>query len=243
MLAAFGENSWRWVTQFAAHAKGDVVLLSSHYYAMGPAGAPGIDAQKLLSDDLRLAREMPILVAAGKTAGVSYRMTEGNSCYHGGQPGVSDAFASALWAADYSLRVAQAGYGGVNLHGGGEGYYAPITGEPNTTKLRPQYYGMLLAQRFSGATFVGASLGGDARDVTAYAARIDDTLLVAAVNKSGSPVQVRLRGSAARQTECWTLTAPSLDAKDGVEFAQARTDQRLVPAYSAMLWKLSLTRA
>ena len=37
--------------------------------------------------------------------------------------------------------------------------------------------------------------------------------------------------------------APSLDAKDGVEFAQAGTDQRLVPAYSAMLWKLSLTRA
>jgi len=125
----------------------------------------------------------------------------------------------------------------VNLHGGGEGYYAPITGEPNATKLRPQYYGMLLAQRFAGATFVGASLGGDARDVTAYAARIDDTLLVAAVNKSGNPVQVRLRGSAARPTECWTLTAPSLDAKDGVEFVQASTEQRLVPAYSAMLWR------
>ena len=100
-----------WVTQFAARAKGDVVLVSSHYYAMGPAGAPGIDAQKLLSDDSRLGREIPILVAAGKTAGVAFRMTEGNSCYHGGQPGVSDAFASALWAADYSLRVARAGYG------------------------------------------------------------------------------------------------------------------------------------
>jgi hypothetical protein len=33
---------------------------------MGPASAPGIDAQKLLSDDPRLAREMPVLVAAGK---------------------------------------------------------------------------------------------------------------------------------------------------------------------------------
>ena len=39
----------------------------------------------------------------------------------------------------------------MNLHGGGEGYYAPITGEPNATKLRPEYYGMLLAQRFAGA--------------------------------------------------------------------------------------------
>ena len=48
-----------WVTQFAERAKGDVVLVSSHYYAMGPAGAPGIDARKLLSNDPRLAREMP----------------------------------------------------------------------------------------------------------------------------------------------------------------------------------------
>ncbi len=178
-----------WVTQFAERAKGDAVLVSSHYYAMGPAGAPGINAQKLLSNDPRLAREMPILVAAGKTVGVPYRMTEGNSCYHGGQPGVSDAFASALWAADYLLRVAQAGYAGVNLHGGGEGYYAPITGEPNATKLQPEYYGMLLAQRFAGATFVGLSVAGDASDVNAYAARAEDALLVAAVNKSSNPVR------------------------------------------------------
>jgi hypothetical protein len=67
---------------------------------MGPAGAPGIDVQKLLNNDVRLSREMPLLVAAGKAASVLHRMTEGNSCYHGGQPGVSDAFASALWAAD-----------------------------------------------------------------------------------------------------------------------------------------------
>jgi hypothetical protein len=33
--------------------------------------------------------------------------------------------------------------------------------------------------------------------VTAYAARMEDTLLVAAVNKSCNPVLVRLRGSAA----------------------------------------------
>jgi hypothetical protein len=96
-----------------------------------------------------------------------------------------------------SAQLAQAGYGGVNLHGGGEGYYAPITGEPNATKLRPQYYGMRLAQRFAGVTFVGVSLAGDARDVTAYAARMEDTLLVAAVDKSCNPVLVRLRGSAA----------------------------------------------
>jgi hypothetical protein len=229
-----------WVTQFAHRAKGDVVLVSSHYYAMGPAGAPGIDAQKLLNNDARLAREMPVLVAAGKAAGVPYRMTEGNSCYHGGQPGVSDAFASALWAADYLLRVAEAGYAGVNLHSGGEGYYAPIVGDPNATKLRPEYSGMLLAQKFAGATFAPVSLAGDARDVNVYAARANDVLLMAIVNKSGDPVQARLHGGMARATECWKLTAPSLDAKDGVAFARAKTEERLIPAYAAVLWKFVL---
>jgi hypothetical protein len=69
-----------------------------------------------------------------------------------------------------------------------------------------------------------------------------DAMLVALVNKSGSPVQVKLRGSAARASECWTLTASSIDAKDGVEFAQASRDERLVPAYSAVLRKLPLMR-
>jgi hypothetical protein len=44
----------------------------------------------------------------------------------------------------------------------------------------------------------------------------------------------------ARVTECWMLTAPSLDAKDGVQFAQANMDDRLIPAYSAVLWKFLL---
>ena len=45
-------------------------------------------------------------------------MTEGNTCYRGGKPGVSDVFGAALWSADYSLLVASNNYSGVNLHGG-----------------------------------------------------------------------------------------------------------------------------
>jgi hypothetical protein len=71
--------------------------------------------------------------------------------------------------------------------------------------------------------------------VNGYAARVEDALMVAAVNKSANPVQVRLRSGMARATECWPLTAPSLDAKDGVQFAQSDDmDERLVPAYSAV---------
>ncbi len=155
-----------------------------------------------------------------KTAGVPYRMTEGNTCYHGGQPGVSDAFASALWAADYSLRVAQAGFAGVNLHGGGEGYYAPITGEPNATKLRPEYYGMQLAQQFAGARFVSASVA-NAHDVNAYAARRKRRSAGGRRQQIEQSRAGEVRAGAAKATECWKLTAPSLDAKEGVQFARA----------------------
>lgn len=110
-------------------------------------------------------------------------------------------------------------------------------------RMRPQYYGMRLAQRFAGATFVSVALAGNACEVTAYAARMENAMLVALVNKSGSPVQVKLRGSAARASECWMLTASSIDAKDGVRFAQTSMDERVVPAYAAALWKLPLMRA
>jgi hypothetical protein len=56
--------------------------------------------------------------AAAAKMGVPVRMSEGNTCYRGGKPGVSDVFAAALWAADYALLLASNRYSGVNLHGG-----------------------------------------------------------------------------------------------------------------------------
>jgi hypothetical protein len=50
--------------------------------------------------------------------GARVRMAEGNTCYRGGKPGVSDVFAAALWSADYALLLASNNYSGVNLHGG-----------------------------------------------------------------------------------------------------------------------------
>ena len=59
-----------------------------------------------------------IATAAARKIGARVRMTEGNTCYRGGKPGVSDVFAAALWSADYSLLLASNDYLGVNLHGG-----------------------------------------------------------------------------------------------------------------------------
>jgi hypothetical protein len=59
-----------------------------------------------------------LATAAAQKMGARVRMTEGNTCYRGGKPGLSDVFAAALWSADYSLLLARNNYTGVNLHGG-----------------------------------------------------------------------------------------------------------------------------
>lgn len=59
-----------------------------------------------------------ITTAAASKIGARVRMTEGNTCYRGGKPGISEVFAAALWSADYSLLLASNDYSGVNLHGG-----------------------------------------------------------------------------------------------------------------------------
>ncbi|HET7840174.1 MAG TPA: hypothetical protein VFM21_01140, partial [Terriglobia bacterium] len=205
-----------WVRQFAERTGKDAVLLTSHYYAMGPPENADMNAKGLLRRDRRLVREIPRLVATAKASGMPYRMAEGNSCFHGGKPGVSDAFASALWAADYLLLLAQDGCAGVNLHTGGEGFYAAFVGEKPPLTERPLFFGMEFVQRFAGATFVATDLNTGGRNVAAYAARRGDQVLLAIVNKDSVPVSIRVGGFSVpvpRLKESWTLTAPALDSR------------------------------
>ncbi len=131
-----------WVDRFGQQVGTSAGMLSSHFYAMGPAKDPNMDAAFLLSRNKRLDQQIKqAKQAVAHSEGSIFRMTEGNSCFGGGKPGVSDAFASALWGADYMLTCASGGYCGVNLHGGGDGYYTPIAiGENLSTELRPLYF-------------------------------------------------------------------------------------------------------
>lgn len=97
-----------------------VVRLTHHYYFGGPATNPAVNLPSLLSAETvaKVQGMADIAKAAAAKMGVPLRMTEGNTCYRGGKPGVSDVFGAALWSADYSLHLASNGYTGVNLHGG-----------------------------------------------------------------------------------------------------------------------------
>src|ERR1700683_912539 len=97
-----------------------VTTLTHHYYFGGPATNPEVNIPNLLrpATMARVQKTADTATAAAKKMGARGRMTEGNTCYRGGKPGVSDVFAAALWSADYSLLLASNNYSGVNLHGG-----------------------------------------------------------------------------------------------------------------------------
>jgi hypothetical protein len=97
-----------------------LAVLSHHHYFNGPATNPDVNIPNLLkpAEMAKVEDAARIATTAAEKIGLRVRMTEGNTCYRGGKPGVSDVFAAALWAADYSLRLARHNYTGINLHGG-----------------------------------------------------------------------------------------------------------------------------
>lgn len=114
-----------WLTEIADRwpsipAPPQVTTLSHHYYFGGPATNPDVNIPNLLKPATMQSVEKTanIATAAARKIGARVRMTEGNTCYRGGKPGVSDVFAAALWSADYSLLLASNDYSGINLHGG-----------------------------------------------------------------------------------------------------------------------------
>ena len=215
-------KEYDWITKMAAKNP-DIVFLSGHYYAEGPPADPKMTLEYLLKrGNDPASSEIDIVHAAVKACGKPFRMTEGNSCFHGGKPLVSDTLASALWGADYLLQVAQAGYIGANFHGGGNGLYTPIAGDvPQGFTARPVYYGMLLAERFAGSTFVRANLSEQTspQNVTAFATDSAGKLKLAVFNKAASSQTVNLTGlghGTGASVE-W-LQGPAIDSHTGITF-------------------------
>ena len=227
--------------EYARRTRGDAVLITSHFYGMGPASDPAMTADRLLQKSSPALEEFLAGARAASTAagGTPFRMDEGNSCFGGGRPGVSDTYASALWVADFMLRAASAGLAGVNLHGGGSGFYTPIESSDKSPVVpRPMYFGMQFAQQFAGFSVVRCALKTSA-NVTAHVATKGTQSKIAVVNKGAQPVDLQLPASfqGEKITNRWTLRGPSLSAKEGVRFGgePLHSAANAIPGYSGVI--------
>ncbi len=216
-----------------------VACLTHHYYFTGPPANPKANIDDLLHPDPHVAQVAGVVRAAATKLSTTWRMTEGNTCYRGGKPGLSDVFAASLWAADYLLLLASLGYAGANLHGGDgpmianslggklpgddlvhddparhpHPYYTPIAHIGSRYVAEPVSYGMQFAQHFAGAAMIAVDFDPGPVNATAYAAkRPDGRLVVAVINKDAhAPLELK-PGIVARSQ--YRLEAASLTSTD-----------------------------
>jgi hypothetical protein len=178
-------NHSSWLGGFATLDAGhpDVTEISDHTYPTSACGTSTATIPELLgtgSVQYETANAQAALSAAAQL-GVPAAMTETNSTVCAGTPGVSDTFASALWALDYSLLIAQQGIVNADFMGGtyalGCDPYTPLCPTTGDLTVRPIYYG-LLATELVGTGRFAALDNPDAADVRAYAVRHGHRLTV-----------------------------------------------------------------
>lgn len=238
----------------------NVAAVTHHYYFGGPPTNPDVNIGRLLKPDPKVARVAGTTREAAEKLGCVYRMSEGNTCYQGGKPNVSDVLAAALWAADYALTLASFGYAGVNLHGGGgkavgnslgsrmpgesllkpneaphpRPFYTPIADMNGNFVAEPTFRGLQFAGHFAGATLIPLDFEPGGANATAYAAKLPTgQLQVAIINKDAKEaVPLNLAGF----SPALVLTAPSLESRDvNLSEPQANTEANHVPPMTAML--------
>jgi hypothetical protein len=231
-----------WFDQFAQAERERVNMLTVHNYT----GSTSIT--QLLSPQIheKELTDVAPQLASAKAVHLPIRLDETNSAVGGGIAGVSDVYASALWGMDYNLVLAQAGFSGVNFHGGfgvcGEPLfngrfqrYTPICAaneadaQAKIYTAMPLYYGLYMATRMGPGRFVPVTVSSD-RNVTAYAVRgRDGRLRIAVIEKddtSGAPVPVSISvDGASGGASVIHLTGTSLDSATGVTVQGASVDR------------------
>jgi hypothetical protein len=209
-------------------------ILTGHHYPLGCAEQPPPSITRLLSQQTRVLEERSLrrYTFIAQETEVPFRLDETNTVSCGGVPGISDTFASALWAVSYLTQAMDMGVAGINLEGNPancEGYTpvcAPSAEALATGALRaqPEWYALLLARALVGERplHTTVSPGPAVRpnvEATSFAAT-DGTLQFVLVDDDAPgarPVAMRLHvGGGYHGATVMRLTAPSPQALSGV---------------------------
>jgi hypothetical protein len=217
----------RWVTTLIHGARRELGIVTIHRYPYtGCPGRRGTRSYATIGRVLSpvastgLAAGLRPLVGDAHHAGLPLRLTELNSVNCGGRAGVSDAFATALWAPDALFSLLRAGVDGVNLHVRAAAINAPFALGPAGLQARPLLYGLILFAHTLGAHAQLVALRSHlsrAANVAAWAVRVGrDTLHVLLIDKSRRPERVSLRLPATGTAGVQRLLARSAAARSGV---------------------------
>jgi hypothetical protein len=159
-------------------------------------------------------------VAVAHQAGLKFRLTEFNSVTCGGKAGVSNTFATALWAPDALFTAMRAGVDGANLHVRENTVNAAFTINRSGLQPRPLLYGLMLFTRTLGpqAQLVRLHLAAPrSLNLSAWAVQVRGRILhVLLIDKGSRTVRVDLRLPASAPGSVQRLLAASPYSHSGV---------------------------
>jgi hypothetical protein len=159
-------------------------------------------------------------VAVARANRLKFRLTEFNSVTCGGERGVSDTFATALWAPVALFTAMRAGADGANLHVRSNAINAPFAITKAGLQPRPLLYGLMLFNRTLGpqARLVRLHLAAArSLNLSAWAVEVRRRILhVLLIDKGSRTVRVDLHLPTDAPASVQRLVAPSPYSRSGV---------------------------
>ncbi len=135
-------------------------LLTGHHYPLGCTGVPPPSITRLLEPRIRQAEEVSLrrYLFIAQESEVPFRLDETNSVSCGGVAGISNTFASALWALSFLTKSMSMGVAGINFQGNPNnclGYTPLCAANPEAAaagalQTQPEWYALLLARALVG---------------------------------------------------------------------------------------------
>ncbi len=223
-----------WIRNLLATAPADLGTVTVHDYPFTACAVPS-DAKyptvmRLLGS--RATAGMAAAVRPAVALAAAYdrrvRLTEFNSVTCGGVNGVSDSFATALWAPDALLSLARAGVAAADLHVRAFSINSPFRFHRGRVSVRPLYYGLVLFTRLLGHDArllrVRVSHARHARLAAWAVSSGSHALRVLLIDKTARPLRVAVRLPADGTARVQRLLAPSPGAENRVTLAGQRLD-------------------
>ncbi|MDB5986098.1 MAG: hypothetical protein JWR16_1151 [Nevskia sp.] len=220
-----------WIEAFTQACGNEVLFVSDHYYAGGPANDPDIGIATLFLSEREHYQRLRAVAQRNAQAGKPLRITESNSIYNGGKPNVSDTFGAALWAAQLLFQSCRDGITGINFHGGNSGPYTPIARDAKTGAWTPQplYYAMLLFAQATPATLIDAATQTGNTLLRTHGLIGDDGKLKLVLINESAALAIDLRVSAEqafRRASALRLSASSMWSLSGITLGGSLVDSR-----------------
>jgi hypothetical protein len=214
------QKNYGWVTKLMQAPHPGLAAITAHRYPYDACAKPGSPTfptiARVLSENATVGMGRTALTVEhiSDRAGLPLWLTEINSVTCGGTKGVSDTFATALWAPDALFELVRAGVESASIHVRADAINMAFSLTRKGLVAHPLFYGMVLFARMlgPGAQLIPLHLAAPAAlHLKAWAVRLSDGVMhVLLLDKGRRSVRVGLALPFTGTATVQWLTAPEV---------------------------------